>query len=57
MGRIKIEDLNIDLEEFKKKDPEILKKIRGGGGFWYSGVRQRVLTTRICYGGTRYCPE
>jgi hypothetical protein len=33
MGRIKIKDLNVNLEELKKKDPEILKKIRGGAYF------------------------
>ncbi len=30
MSRIKIDDLTVNLEELKKKDPEILKKIRGG---------------------------
>jgi hypothetical protein len=30
MSRIKIKDLSVDLEELKKKDPEILSKIRGG---------------------------
>ena len=30
MPRIKIKDLSVDLEELKKKDPEILSKIRGG---------------------------
>ncbi len=30
MSRIKIQDLSVDLEELKKKDPEILNKIRGG---------------------------
>ena len=30
MARIKIKDLNVSLEELRKKDPQILKKIRGG---------------------------
>ena len=30
MSRIKIKDLMWDLEELKKKDPEILKKVQGG---------------------------
>ena len=30
MSRIKINDLTVNLEELKKKDPEILSKIRGG---------------------------
>ncbi len=30
MGRIKIKDLEIDLDELRKKDPQILRKIRGG---------------------------
>jgi hypothetical protein len=30
MSRVKIKDLNIDLEELQKKDPKILQKIRGG---------------------------
>ena len=30
MPRVKINDLSVDLEELRKKDPEILKKIRGG---------------------------
>ncbi len=30
MSRIKINDLKIDFEELQKKDPQILKKIRGG---------------------------
>jgi hypothetical protein len=30
MTRIKIDDLKIDLDELKKKDPQILNKIRGG---------------------------
>ena len=43
MGRIKIKDLNVNLEELKKKDPEILKKIRGGAGL--------VMMTVYCQGG------
>ena len=30
MSRIKIDDLKIDFEELKKKDPQILEKIKGG---------------------------
>jgi hypothetical protein len=30
MARIKITDLNVNLEELKKRDPRIMKKIRGG---------------------------
>jgi hypothetical protein len=30
MSRIKIKDLNVSLEELKKRDPLILKKIMGG---------------------------
>jgi len=29
-GRIEIKDLNVDLEELKKIDPDVLKMIRGG---------------------------
>jgi hypothetical protein len=43
MARIKIKDLNVSLEELKKKDPQILKKIRGGG-FW-------MATAQACVGG------
>ena len=42
MARIKIKDLNVSLEELKKKDPQILKKIRGGG---------IVMMTVACGGG------
>jgi hypothetical protein len=30
MSRVKIKDLDIDLEELRRKDPQILNKIRGG---------------------------
>ena len=30
MAKIKIKDLNVDLAEIMKKDPQILNKIRGG---------------------------
>ena len=45
MARIKIKDLNVSLEELKKRDPQILKKIRGGGG-WMATVQ-----TCACVGG------
>ena len=37
MPRIKIDDLKLDLEEIKKKDPKILNKIRGGYRRWKPG--------------------
>lgn len=30
MPRIKVKDLNVDLAEIMKKDPQVLDKIRGG---------------------------
>ena len=47
MGRIKIKDLDVDLEELKKKDPEILRKIRGG----YYGTPPRSATMQGADGG------
>jgi hypothetical protein len=42
MARIKIKDLNVNLEELKKKDPEILKKIRGGS-FCYNNSQTPLI--------------
>ncbi len=46
MSRIKIDDLTIDLEDLKKKDPQILQKIRGGK------TRQNVILPRGGRGGS-----
>ncbi len=43
---IKIKDLDVDLDELQKKDPEILKKIRGGAGPYVVGPVR----------GSYYCP-
>ncbi len=58
--RIKIKDLDVDLDELQKKDPEILKKIRGGVDTTIVPISSTCLW-RIqqppppCYPG--YCPQ
>ena len=47
-ARIEIRDLNVDLDELQKKDPEILKKIRGGFG----PVQPAGISGPICGGAS-----
>ncbi len=47
MARIKIKDLNVDLKKLSKKDPTILKKIRGG----FMVMPPVMLTSGIKRGG------
>ncbi len=49
MANIKIKDLDVDLAQLMKKDPQILSKIRGGV---YSGIEMKSKSGKGGRGGS-----
>ncbi len=52
--RIKIKDLNVNLDEIQKKDPEILKKVRGGWVGTVPSPPTPPLVSGGCTGGSPF---